>query len=221
MTVRVVIVDDQALVRAGFRLVLEYSEGITVVGEAGSGEEAVAVVARAQPDVVLMDIRMPGMDGVDATRRIVASESQARVIVLTTFDADDYVFGALRAGASGFLLKDVSPETLVDAIRSVAAGEASLSPSIARRLIADISARTEPPARTLDLHLLTARERAVFRLLAKGLANSEIAAALYVGEATVKTHVARVLMKLGLRDRVQAVVAAYESGVVRPGEESA
>lgn len=221
MTVRVVIVDDQALVRAGFRLVLEYSEGITVVGEAASGEEAVAVVARAQPDVVLMDIRMPGVDGVDATRRIVASESQARVIVLTTFDADDYVFGALRAGASGFLLKDVSPETLVDAIRSVAAGEASLSPSIARRLIEDISARTEPPARTLDLHLLTERERAVFGLLAKGLANSEIAGALYVGEATVKTHVARVLMKLGLRDRVQAVVAAYESGVVRPGEESA
>jgi DNA-binding NarL/FixJ family response regulator len=220
MGLRVLIADDQALVRAGFKLILDAEEDLEVVGEAADGEQAVALAARLRPDVVLMDIRMPQLDGIEATRRIVALNGgrAVRVLMLTTFDANEYVYEALRAGASGFLLKDVPPAQLTAGIRVVAQGEALLAPSITKRLIQELAAAppaAAPPPKGLDE--LTARELEVFKLLARGLSNAEIAAELIVSETTVKTHVARVLMKLGLRDRVQAVVLAYESGVAVPG----
>jgi DNA-binding NarL/FixJ family response regulator len=215
---RVVIADDQALVRAGFRMILEADGAIEVVCEAGDGEEAIAAVRRLQPDVVLMDVRMPVLDGLEATRRIMAShEKPPRVIMLTTFDVDEYVYAALRAGASGFLLKDVSPEQLVAAVRLVAAGDALLAPSITRRFVERFAAPAAPSLPGADLTALTAREREVLVLIARGLSNAELAEALTLSEATIKTHVARILSKLGLRDRVQAVVLAYESGLVTPG----
>ena len=221
MSIRVLIVDDQELVRIGFRLFLETQPGLAVVGEAGDGEEAIERVRELRPDVVLMDIRMPTMDGVEATAKLTsgAIEPAPRVLVLTTFDLDEYVFGALRAGAAGFLLKDAPRERLIEAIRVVHSGEALLSPSITRRLIEDFAARSdpiEPPAAVLAE--LTPREREVLVLVAHGLSNAEIAARLVVTEATVKSHVGAVLLKLGLRDRVQAVVFAYEHGIVVAGE---
>ena len=221
MSVRLLIVDDQELVRTGFRLFLETQPGLAVVGEAGDGEEAIERVRELRPDVVLMDIRMPTMDGVEATAKLTsgAIEPAPRVLVLTTFDLDEYVFGALRAGAAGFLLKDTPRERLIEAIRVVHSGEALLSPSITRRLIEDFAARSdpiEPP--TAVLAELTPREREVLVLVAHGLSNAEIGARLVVTEATVKSHVGAVLLKLGLRDRVQAVVFAYEHGIVVAGE---
>ena len=221
MGIRVLIVDDQELVRIGFRLFLETQPGLAVVGEAGDGEEAIQRVRELRPDVVLMDIRMPTMDGVEATAKLTSGtiEPAPRVLVLTTFDLDEYVFGALRAGAAGFLLKDAPRERLIEAIRVVHSGEALLSPSITRRLIEDFAARSdpiEPPAAVLAE--LTPREREVLVLVAHGLSNAEIAARLVVTEATVKSHVGAVLLKLGLRDRVQAVVFAYEHGIVVAGE---
>jgi DNA-binding NarL/FixJ family response regulator len=221
---RVVIADDQALVRAGFRMILEADGGVQVVGEAADGEEAVASVRRLQPDVVLMDVRMPLLDGLEATRRIMADDDGAspssRVIMLTTFDVDEYVYTALRVGASGFLLKDVSPEQLVAAVRLVATGDALLAPSITRRLVerfARPAPAAAPPDSAPELSTLTSREREVLVLMARGLSNAELADRLTLSEATVKTHVARILSKLELRDRVQAVVLAYEMGVVTPG----
>jgi DNA-binding NarL/FixJ family response regulator len=218
--IRVLLVDDQAMVRAGFRMILEAEPDLTVVGEAGDGLEALEVVPRARPDVVLMDIRMPRMDGIEATARLLASRDDTpRVLVLTTFDADDYVHAALRAGASGFLLKDAPPEQLIDAIHVVAAGDALLAPSVTRRLLEEFARRPgTTPAEPPGLKLLTDREREVLVLVARGLSNAEIADHLVLGEATVKTHLGRVLTKLDLRDRVQAVVLAYESGLVVPGE---
>jgi DNA-binding NarL/FixJ family response regulator len=217
MSVRVLIADDQSLVRAGFRLVLENHEDIEVVGEASNGHEAIYGVGRLEPDVVLMDIRMPELDGIAATRRITADHG-TRVLVLTTYDLDEYVYDALQAGASGFLLKDAPPDQLVDGIRAVAGGEALLAPTVTRRLIEEF-ARIGPSRRTrpAELDLLTPREVEVLRLLARGMSNAEIAASLVLGETTVKTHVTHVLGKLGLRDRVQAVVLAYESGLITPG----
>ena len=218
MSVRVVVVDDQRLVRRGFELILQAEDDIDVIGEADDGSEAVSLVTRLQPDVVLMDVRMPKLDGIAATQQIMAAMDPApRVLVLTTFDLDEYVYSALRAGASGFLLKDAPPEQLVEAIRVVAAGDALLSPSVTKRLIEDYIARPEPSRAAPELDELTEREVDVLRLIARGLSNGEIAEALFVAETTVKTHVGRVLMKLGVRDRVQAVVAAYESGLVIPG----
>jgi DNA-binding NarL/FixJ family response regulator len=220
MSIRVLLVDDQALIRAGFRMILDAEEDMEVVGECSDGTQAVDSVRRLRPDVVLMDIRMPEMDGIEATRLIAGREGEAgpRVLMLTTFDLDEYVYDALRAGASGFLLKDVPAEQLVEGIRVVAQGDALLAPSITRRLIQEFSrgAAVQQNA-PKELEDLTPRELEVFRLIARGLSNAEIAAELIVSETTVKTHVARVLMKLGLRDRVQAVVLAYESGVVAPG----
>jgi DNA-binding NarL/FixJ family response regulator len=219
MTIRVLVADDQSMVRAGFRMLLGGEEDIEVVAEASNGLEAVEKAARFRPTVILMDIRMPELDGLEAARRILASDDTARVLILTTFDLDEYVYEALRSGASGFLLKDTPPEQLVQAILVVAEGEALLAPSITRRLIEEF-VRTggvqqrEPPAGIRDL---TSRELEVLRLMARGLSNAEIAKELFVSETTVKTHVARVLMKLNLRDRVQAVVLAYESGLVQPG----
>ncbi len=217
--IRVALVDDQAMVRAGFRMILESEPDITVVGEAGDGREAVDVVARSAPDVVLMDVRMPVMDGIEATRRLVASASQARVLILTTFDLDDYVYAALRAGASGFMLKDAPAEQLINAVRVIAAGDSLLAPSVTRLLIEEVSRRPAVDAASVAPGLvdLTDRELEVLLLMARGLSNGEIATQLYLGEATVKTHVGRVLTKLDLRDRVQAVVVAYESGLVTPG----
>src|SRR4051794_23245563 len=216
MTVRLLIADDQALVRAGFRMILDAEDDLEVVGEASDGLEAVAQAKRLKPDVVLMDIRMPELDGIEATRRL--RDDPVRVLMLTTFDLNEYVYEALRAGASGFLLKDVPPEQLAAGIRVVAQGEALLAPSITRRLIEEFAAASPtPPAPPPGLDELTARELEVFRCVARGLSNAEIAAELIVSETTVKTHVARLLMKLGLRDRVQAVVLAYESGVAVPG----
>ncbi len=221
MSVRVLLVDDQALIRAGFRMILEAEEDIEVVGECADGAQAVDSARRLEPDVILMDIRMPEMDGIEATRRIAeaAGDAPRRVLMLTTFDLDEYVYDALRAGASGFLLKDVPAEQLVDGIRVVAEGDALLAPSVTKRLIHEF-ARSAPAGRQLPpaLEDLTPRELEVFKLMARGMSNAEIAAELVVSETTVKTHVARVLMKLGVRDRVQAVVLAYESGVVSPGE---
>jgi DNA-binding NarL/FixJ family response regulator len=220
MTLRVVVADDQPVVRSGFRTILEAS-GIEVVGEAGDGVEAVAAARRYRPDVVLMDIRMPALDGIEATRQLAGPHvvDPVRVLVLTTFDLDDYVYEALRAGASGFLLKDVGREELVAAVRVVAGGEALLAPSVTRRLLEEFarSAPTERPS-SVSLEALTPREREVLALVARGRSNAEIAAELYVGEATVKSHVAHLLMKLGLRDRVHAVIHAYEVGLVRPGD---
>jgi DNA-binding NarL/FixJ family response regulator len=221
MSIRVLIVDDQELVRTGFRLFLETQPGLAVVGEAGDGEEAIERVRELRPDVVLMDIRMPTMDGVEATAKLTsgAIEPAPRVLVLTTFDLDEYVFGALRAGAAGFLLKDAPRERLIEAIRVVHSGEALLSPSITRRLIEDFAARSDPIEPTAAvLAELTPREREVLVLVAHGLSNAEIAARLVVTEATVKSHVGAVLLKLGLRDRVQAVVFAYEHGIVVAGQ---
>ena len=232
MTIGVVIADDQALVRGGFRLILK-AAGIEVLAEAADGEQAVAALLEHRPDVVLMDIRMPRLDGIDATRRIVAArESGPRIIILTTFDLDEYVYAALSAGASGFLLKDVTPEHLVAAVQLVRTGDALLAPSITRRLVerfaglpggppapeSSVSARPGPPgAAGCDVSALTPRELEVLGVIARGMSNAEIAAKLFLSEATVKTHVARILTKLGLRDRVQAVVLAYESGLVSPG----
>jgi DNA-binding NarL/FixJ family response regulator len=219
--VRVVVADDQALVRTGFRMILT-AGGIEVVGEATNGIEAVEAVRRTRPDVVLMDIRMPELDGLEATRRIlVGSGVEPRVIILTTFDLDHYVYAALTAGASGFLLKDVTPEHLVAAVRLVRTGDALLAPAITRRLV-ERFARRGPDDATIhrDLGALTARELEVLRLLAQGLSNAELAARLHLSEATVKTHVARILGKLALRDRVQAVVLAYRTGLVTPGAPS-
>jgi DNA-binding NarL/FixJ family response regulator len=217
VSVRVLIADDQALVRSGFRMILEAKEDMEVVGEAGDGAEAVELVERLAPDVVLMDVRMPGVDGIEATRRIAASGSPARLVILTTYDVDEYVFSALRAGASGFLLKDVRPAELTDAIRIVARGDALLAPGVTRRLL-DRFAGVLPDdsARPTDLDELTEREVEVLRFVALALSNAEIAARLVLTEATVKTHVSSVLRKLGLRDRVQAVVFAYDVGLVRP-----
>jgi DNA-binding NarL/FixJ family response regulator len=213
---RVVIADDQALVRAGFRMILT-ADGIDVVAEAETGAEAVDAVRRTRPDVVLMDIRMPGLDGIEATRRVLAGDDPPRVIMLTTFDLDTYVYTALGLGASGFLLKDVTPEYLVAAVRIVRDGDALLAPGITRRLVERFTA---PPARESPLHrdlaALTPREREVLTLVAQGLSNVEIAGHLFLSEATVKTHVARILAKLGIRDRVQAVVVAYETRLITP-----
>ena len=215
--IRVLIADDQALVRTGFRVILEAEPDLEVIGEAGDGREAIEAAETLRPDVVLMDIRMPNLDGIDATRRLVQGEQPPRVLILTTFDLDEYVYEALRAGASGFLLKDAAAEELLHAIRVIAAGEALLSPSITRRLIEDYARR--PPAREQPTALaeLTPRELEVLRLVARGFSNGEIARELFVGDATVKTHVARIFAKLDLHDRAQAVVLAYESGLVQPG----
>lgn len=220
MSIRVLVVDDQALVRAGFRVLLEAAHDIEVVGEAEDGEAAVRMTAELAPDVILMDIRMPGVDGLEATRRILesAEENAPRVLVLTTFDADEYVYEALRVGASGFLLKDTDPEQLVDGVRVVASGEALLSPSITRKLIREFASRPEIRRAHPDaLSALTEREREILTLVAQGLSNDEIAAALFISPATSKTHVSRVMMKLHARDRAQLVVMAYESGLVVPG----
>ena len=220
MSVRVVIADDQALVRAGFRMILGTQPDIDVVGEAADGDHAVALAASLEPDVLLMDIRMPGMDGIEATRRILAADRDRipRVLILTTFDLDEYVYDALRAGASGFLLKDVPPHQLAAAVRTVGDGDALLSPSITRRLIEEFAVHRAARRTPRDLAELSPRELEVFRLLARGMSNREIADCLIVGETTVKTHVARILAKLGARDRVQAVVVAYETGAVIPGD---
>jgi DNA-binding NarL/FixJ family response regulator len=215
--IRVLLADDQELVRSGFRLILELADGIEVVGEAADGREAVALAKELQPDVVLMDVRMPELDGIEATRRLRQAGVDARVLVLTTFDLDEYVYGAVRAGASGFLLKDAPREQLVTAVRTVARGEALLAPAVTRRLIERFVDRPAPVEAAPALAELSARELEVLRLVARGLSNAEIADELVIGEATVKTHVARVLRKLDLRDRVQVVVLAYESGVVEPG----
>ena len=220
MGIRILICDDQALVRAGFKLILDAEDDLEVVGEAGDGTEALELVGAARPDVILMDVRMPNMNGIEATQRITSAndEEGPKVLILTTFDLDEYVYEALRAGASGFLLKDVPAEQLVAGIRVVAAGEALLAPSITKRLIEDFAraaAPADPPPAGLDE--LTAREREVFKLVARGMSNAEIAQSLVVSDTTVKTHVARILRKLGLRDRVQAVVLAYETGLVQPG----
>ena len=217
--------DDQPLLRRGFRMILEAEDGVTVAGEAGDGAEAVELARRVRPDVVLMDIRMPGTDGIEATRRITAAEPGVRVLVLTTFDLDEYAFGALQAGASGFLLKDVRPHELVAAVRTVASGDAVVSPRVTRRLLEEYARRlpvadagADPADRYPQLASLTEREREVLAVVAQGLSNTEIAASLFVSETTVKSHVGRILAKLGLRDRVQIVVLAYESGLVTPGK---
>jgi len=219
--IRVLLADDQALVREGFRMILDAQEDIEVVGEAATGAEAIARTRELDPDVVLMDIRMPDTDGLEATRVLMRSGASARILILTTFDLDEYVYEAFRLGASGFLLKDVPRSQLVAAVRTIADGEALLSPSITRRLIEEFVRR--PPRTTgvpVPLQELTERELEVLRLIARGLANAEIADALVISEATVKTHVAHILQKLDLRDRIQAVVLAYESGLVVPGPET-
>ncbi len=226
MSIRVLIADDQAMVRAGFRLILETEGDIDVLGEAEDGAGAVAMVETLRPDVVLMDIQMPLMDGIAATRRLLRTDDKddgggnyaTRVLILTTFERDEYIFAALRAGASGFLLKNAPPEDLIEAVRVVAAGDALLAPSVTRRIIAEFAQTTPPVTPARELEILTDRERETLRLVARGLTNAEIAGRLFVGESTVKTHVSSVLSKLGLRDRVQAVVYAYENGLVRVGE---
>ena len=216
MTIRVLLADDQELVRAGFRMILDTQADIEVVGEASDGAEAVTATRRLQPQVVLMDIRMPNLDGLQATSQIVAAGSGSRVVILTTFDLDEYVYQALTAGASGFLLKNAPPEQLISAVRVVAAGDGLLAPQVTRRVIEQF-ARLPPPSATDALGTLTERERGVLKLVARGLSNAEIAEELFISDATVKSHVAHLLAKLQLRDRVQAVVLAYESGLVRPG----
>ena len=216
--IRVLVADDQTLVRAGFRAILEVQDDLEVVGEAEDGDEAVALARELRPDVVLMDIRMPGVDGIEATRRLLRDGDAPRILMLTTFDLDEYVYEAMKAGASGFLLKDAPRDQLVGAVRTVAAGDALLAPALVRRLIEDFVRRPAPGARPpAELDELTEREREVLTLIARGLANAEIAARLFVSEATVRTHVTHILAKLGLRDRVQAVVLAYETGLVQPG----
>jgi DNA-binding NarL/FixJ family response regulator len=212
VTIRVLVVDDQTMVRAGFRLLLADEADIEVVAEAGNGRDAVAKAARYQVDVVLMDIRMPEMDGLEATRRILAADPAARVLILTTFDLDEYVFEALRAGASGFVLKDDPPEQLLAAVRTVAAGDALLSPTVTRRVIRHFSAaRRQTPPKAVES--LTSRELDVFRLITRGLSNAEIGRELFISDTTVKTHVTRLLQKLDLRDRAQAIVLAYQTGL--------
>jgi DNA-binding NarL/FixJ family response regulator len=215
----VLIADDQALVRSGFRLILETRPDMQVVGEAANGEEAVRLALELEPEVILMDIRMPVLDGIEATRQIVAAGSPARILVLTTFDLDEYVHAAIRAGASGFLLKDVRPGDLVDGIRLIASGNALLGPTVTQRLLERFA--VELPAGEVDdtVAKLTEREREILRLLASGLSNAELAQRLFLSETTVKTHVSSVLRKLGVRDRVQAVIAAYDAGLVRPGDD--
>ena len=217
MSIRILIADDQQLVRTGFRAILSAEPDFEVVGEAGDGREAIDAAARLSPDVVLMDIRMPQLDGLAATRRLAAGALKTRVVILTTFDLDEYVYEALRAGASGFLLKDAPADQLVTAIHVVARGEALLAPSITRRLIAEFARRPPPAARPAQVEALSARELEVLKLVAGGLSNGEIAKELFLSDATVKTHVGHILTKLGLRDRVQGVVLAYESGLVQPG----
>jgi DNA-binding NarL/FixJ family response regulator len=215
-TIRVALTDDQAMVRAGFRRLLELEADLDVVGEAADGLEAVALAARTQPDVMLLDIRMPRLDGIAATRRI-TENGPTRVVTLTTFDLDEYVYGALRAGASGFLLKDAEPEEMLAAVRAAAGGDALISPRITRRLLAEFVQRPTADDADRALDTLTDREREIFGQLARGRSNTEIAATLFLGEATVKTHVGNVLAKLRLRDRIQAVIYAYEHGIVTPG----
>ena len=215
--IRVLIADDQALMRGGFRMILDAEPDLEVIGEAIDGADAVRGFERWQPDVVVMDVRMPTMDGIAATRHITAIDPSAKVLILTTFDLDEYVYDALRAGASGFLLKDRPPEELVHAVRVVAGGDALLAPAVTRRLIEEFAHRPDAPVAPAGLEELTDREREVLVLMARGLSNAEIASSLFVAETTVKTHVGRVLHKLGLRDRAQAVVLAYESGLVQPG----
>jgi DNA-binding NarL/FixJ family response regulator len=216
VSIRVLVADDQSMVRAGFRMLLGGEDGIEVVAEASNGLEAVDKAARFSPNVILMDIRMPELDGLEATRRILATDNAARILILTTFDLDEYIYEALRAGASGFVLKDDPPEQLIAAVRTVAAGDALLSPAITKRVIGQFTRlpRTTPP-RGLDE--LTMREREVFRLIAAGLSNGEIAQELYISDTTVKTHVTHILQKLNLRDRVQAVVLAYQTGLFEAG----
>ncbi|GAA1173176.1 response regulator transcription factor [Ornithinimicrobium humiphilum] len=224
MSVRVLLVDDQPLLLQGFAMILSVEDDLEVVGQVTDGEKAAAAVARLQPDVVLMDVQMPVLDGIEATRRIVAGHPDVRVLILTTFDRDDYLFAALEAGASGFLLKNSDPDDLVDAVRAVAEGHALLAPEVTRRVIARMTRAGEAPAEhgpsptdTVPLPDLTQREREMLELVARGLSNGEIAAQAYVTEATVKTHISNILAKLGVRDRVQAVIAAYEAGLVSPG----
>ena len=221
MTIRLVLVDDQELVRTGFRMILNAEEDIEVVGEASDGAEGIEVIRTTQPDVVLMDIRMPTMDGIEATRELCRDRSREncpRILILTTFDIDEYVYEALQAGASGFMLKDTPADDLVDGVRTIAAGDGLLSPSVTRRLIEEFVQRPGAAAnRVSGLDTLTEREVEVLQHLARGLSNAEMAEALFVGETTIKTHISHILTKLELRDRVQAVVAAYESGLVAPG----
>jgi DNA-binding NarL/FixJ family response regulator len=213
--IRVLVADDQALVRSGFRMILEERADLELVGEAGDGVEVIELARTFDPDVILMDVRMPNLDGVEATRRLVDAGTRARILVLTTFDLDEYVYAAIRAGASGFLLKDVEPTELVDAIRVVAAGNSLFGPEATERLVARFA---QPrPENTEALDGLTEREREILRMLATGLSNAELAQQLYLSETTVKTHVSSVLRKLGVRDRVQAVIAAYDAGLVQPG----
>ena len=217
-TISVLIADDQVLVRAGFRMIIETDPGLRVVSEAGDGEQAIEAARQYHPDIVLMDIRMPVVDGLEATRRIVSGPDAPRVVILTTYDLDEYVFDALLAGASGFLLKDLEPESLLAGIHTVASGESLLSPSVTRRLIeAFVDDHRRPQEAPSGLADLTGRELEIFRLIAAGLSNAEIAAQLYLSTTTIKSHVARVLEKLQIRDRIQAVVLAYESGIIRPG----
>jgi DNA-binding NarL/FixJ family response regulator len=217
MSIRVLVADDQSMIRAGFRMLLKNEDGIEVVAEAEDGLEAVEKAARYTPGVVLMDIRMPKLDGLEATRRILAADASVRVLILTTFDLDEYIYEALRAGASGFVLKDDPPEQLIAAIRTVAAGEALLSPAVTRRVIDEFTQRPRREA-PKGLDELTDRELEIFRLIARGLSNAEIGQQLFIGETTVKTHVTHLFQKLGLRDRVQAVVLAYRSGLVEDDE---
>jgi DNA-binding NarL/FixJ family response regulator len=219
VTIRVLLADDQMLVRAGFKALLDAQDDIEVVGEAGDGDEAVRLTGELRPDIVLMDIRMPGVDGLTAARTIAREQSlsNVRIVILTTFDLDEYVFEALRAGASGFLVKNTEPAELIHAVRSVAAGDALLSPGVTRRLIATFATRSKQPVDSAELKRLTDREKEVMALVAEGLSNDEIARTLVVSPATAKTHVSRAMVKLGARDRAQLVVLAYESGLVRPG----
>jgi DNA-binding NarL/FixJ family response regulator len=212
--IRVLVADDQPLVRSGFRMVLEERPDLELAGEAADGEQALQLAAELDPDVILMDVRMPNLDGIEATRRLVAGGTRARILVLTTFDLDEYVYAAIRAGASGFLLKDVEPTDLVDAIRVVAAGNSLFGPAATERLLSRFAQGDPHPAPSLDN--LTEREREILRLLATGLSNAELAQRLYLSETTIKSHVSSVLRKLGVRDRVQAVIAAYDAGLVRP-----